>query len=361
MKAKIVIVWYIGIVASAWAWSQNSMELSWVQVSVTQDGERSHVIYGGSQFPYRATSGIPTDDCCHSLYWAEWSEQFMNGLRGTRFYSSDGRILEFKLSPSNVYIALTESLGQAQTSDVRLSIINLSGEVLHSIDLVRKFAWSPSGDKIAFIVGTSYEGGLGFHSTGTFVLDMETERIRKLTEGGWDIQWEAWGDKSIYIWDLTNEGPLVLKYRTDSRSLEETSLRGIHFSPNGQFYFNPSAEGAPFGLFKTENDEELTTDDRGIPNDYQKTSSNNVLSFLQSRQMRYAQPRGWLDENILVIPDYASREYVREYLYDVQHDTCLLVSGVVIGTDRQGILVLNPATKTIDARKIRNFGECAPD
>ena len=98
----------------------------------------------------------------------------MTRSQGTNLYASDGQIQEFKLSPSYTRIALIETVVPTETTDVRLSILNTSGEVLHSIDSVRKFAWRTSGSQIAFITGELYEVGLVFRSTGTSVLDVHT-------------------------------------------------------------------------------------------------------------------------------------------------------------------------------------------
>lgn len=285
----------------------------------------------------------------------------MKEAQGTQLYASAGEILEFKLSPSNTTIALIETVVALEPTDVRLTVLSISGEVLHSIDSARRFAWSPSGDQIAFITGDSYEGGLGFRSTGTSVLDVETGKDFEITEGGWDVRWAAWGDQKIYIWDVGDGGPRVLEYRIDSGYLGKTSHRGIHFSPHGRYYFVPSTEGEPFRLFKTAYDTELTNNDSGAPVNHQRAGSRNALTFLQTQQMRYAQPRGWLDDHTLVIPYDHGREYISEYLYNLQHDTCLLANGVIVDADHQEILVLNTRTNEIEVIRSPDFSEYSPE
>ena len=360
-KPKILSVCCLGLIASALASAQNQIDSAWVQISAGRDGARSHVYYGGSHCPYQARYEVLSDDWCRTLYRAVWGDQFMIRPQVTNFYASDGQILEFKLSPSDTRIALIETVVPPAATDVRLLILSTSGEVLHSIDSARKFAWSPSGDQVAFITGDSYEGGLGFRSTGTSVLDVDTGKAFEITAGGWDVRWASWGDQKMYIWDLGNEGPHVLEYRIDSGFLGKPSHRGIYFSPDGRYYFHPATEGEPFRLFKTAYDAELTNTDSGAPNNHQKADSRNALSFLQSRQMRYAQPRGWRDDHTLVIPHDHSREYAIEYLYDLERDNCLLVNGVVVDADRQEILVLNTRTNEVDMLRSPDFSECSPE
>lgn len=318
--------------------AQTSIDPAWAQVPMDGNWPPLHVFYGGRQYPYRPAPGERGVDLSRAIYQANWGDD-VRDLTGTEaLYISTGQILEVQLSPANGYLALREVVGGGEgAQQLRLSILDRSGDVVRSVDSVREFVWSPTGEQIAYITGTPYEGGLGFVSTGTSVLDMETlETSQVYPDGGWSLEWAAW-DRNLYIWDLRRgREPQVMRYDPVSDNVEETSYHGIHFSPDGQWYYEPAKEGEPFRLFTASGERELPFSDWGA----------DTGAFLRSREMRYAQPRGWLDNRTLLVPSQQSDGSVREYLYDVDADTCHLVDGVVVGVGDRELLVLGPGEET---------------
>ena len=370
---KVAVVLGVGVLVSAIAGSaraQAAMEPTWAQVSMGPSGAVDVVVYGGSQYAYQ---GWPDQDgrardFSRSLYMAGGTDLPMNllGVERRRLYpgagmsldrfrvakpildsvvltdvSGDERILDFRLAPSGAYVALRETLDGAGTlnvhPDVRMVVLDLDpdrmGEKVLDVDSVRRYAWNASGDRLTFITGVAYEGGIGFLPTAVSWVDVGVPEVLHEIHrgGGWDL---GWADDQIYLWDFTDQGARVLRYDTNSDELEETSHQGVHFAPDGRYYFEPAVEGEPFRLYET-------AQDGGEDLELTETRSGDGKSlFLVSPAMRYAQPRGWLDSRTLVVPSGGSREGIKEYLYFVDEDKCLEIEGAMVGKAERGVVVL---------------------
>ena len=354
---KVAMVLGVGMLVSAVAASaraQTAMEPTWVQVSMEPSGTVDVVVYGGSQYAFQ---GWPDEERARefsrNLYVADGADLPMDlvgvgwrlypgeeriSSRGERVWpgdvNGDERILDFRLAPSGAYVALRETRDGADTPDVHMVVLDRTGAKVLDVDSVRRYAWSASGDRLAFITGAAYEGGIGFSPAAVSWVDVGVPEVLHEIHrgGGWDLDW---AEDQVYLWDFTDHGARVLRYDTESRELEETSHQGVHFAPDGRYYFEPAVEGEPFRLFETaqdgEEDRELTEETR---------SGDGTRLFLVSPAMRYAQPRGWLDSRTLVVPSGGSREDIKEYLYFVDEDKCLEIEGAVVGKAEQGVIVL---------------------
>jgi hypothetical protein len=126
-------------------------------------------------------------------------------------------------------------------------VINANGlELARLDDDIRKFSWSPDGEKIAFIAGTYYEGGVGFLTTGVWVYSLQDGRrtrinkdfphdtVRGTVGGGYNLNW-AKHDSNIYIQDFDYLGG-VYRYNTRTGKSEKVAYKGIGFSPDGKYY-----------------------------------------------------------------------------------------------------------------------------
>jgi hypothetical protein len=141
---------------------------------------------------------------------------------------------------------------------------------------VRKFSWSPDGEKIAYIAGTYYEGGVGFMTTGVGIFDLRDHsktQIKKdfphqmvktasgeLFEGGGiEINWPR-HDSNVYIQDF---GYLdgIYRYNTKTGKSEKVEYKGIDFSPDGKYYKEiVVGEGeAGINVYKTATNEDITS------------------------------------------------------------------------------------------------------
>jgi len=132
---------------------------------------------------------------------------------------------------------------------------------------VRKFSWGPDGSQIAFISGTYYEGGVGFNTTGVFILDIESGAVTPINKdfphptldryrgGGYDINWSS-HDSMVYIREFDYMGG---NYRYDPKKniTEKIPYKGIRFSPDGKYYLTVNSEDYN-GLYETETNDNIT-------------------------------------------------------------------------------------------------------
>ncbi len=200
-------------------------------------------------------------------------------------FSTEGMYgVSFSLSPSDTVIAvlITERGITPPGANVysvpprnSLLFIDLNGNEIAILDEdVRAFSWSPDGERIAYITGTYYEGGVGFKTTGVGIfglrdgsnipitLDFPHQTLRGYEGGGYEINW-ARHDSIIYVRDF---GYLAGIYRYDTKvgKSEKVDLKFIDFSPDGKFYIGHMEEGNDFvRLFKTSTNTEITDQIRG--------------------------------------------------------------------------------------------------
>lgn len=180
-------------------------------------------------------------------------------------------------SPNHKYIAAIEtSRGtiSPETKDYSilpkndLVILDSTGNLFYLVDDdVRKYSWSPDGGKIAYITGTYYEGGVGFKTTGVYILDLKDGSKRKITKdfpsptvkdfegGGFDINW-AIHDRNIYVQEFDYLGGNYM-YDTKTGKTVRVPYKGIYFSPDGEYYLSLSTEDSP-RLYITTNNQEIT-------------------------------------------------------------------------------------------------------
>ena len=295
---------------------------SWAQIPVGYSHELNSVFYAadsgdGWQVVQLELDGArPVDD-------------------GRILHDSGWRVSRVELAPSGSRIALTERLFEenarngnyfvkriadgAEVTDryyenSRLIILDAGGGVVADpVDAVRDYAWSPAGDKVAYVTGDYYEGGMGFLSTGTWILDVSSGRSKKIHESGWGVTWTEWDDDGIYMLELSGQPARVLRYDMNRDEVGPTGHRGLFFSPGGRYYFDPAGDGEPTRVFETDGDRDVTMDHE----------------FLASGDARYLRPRGWLDDRTLVIPHPTSDW--RDVLYFVDEKSASVADGRVIG------------------------------
>jgi len=185
----------------------------------------------------------------------------------TAIYRSDGTILgEVALSPDGRLISLVEVV-EEHRPEKRLVILDLSGRVVRIIvdkPIVRHI-WCGTG-QIAVILGRGVEGGIGFMPEGAAVLDVLTgleQRLEGITLP-YQLQWAPF-DSSLYIKAFAPRGargaaaaPPVYRYHAPTRRVSLTTHRGVFFSPDGLYYYDPSVEGSEFRLYRSPDDQDVT-------------------------------------------------------------------------------------------------------
>ncbi len=183
-------------------------------------------------------------------------------------YRSDGTIPgEVTLSPDGRYIALIEVVGQERHPEKRLVILDLSGKIVRTIadKPIARHSWC-GGGRIAVILGRDVEEGIGFMPEGVSVVDVLTGVEQRL-EGvalPYQMHWAQF-DSSLYIMAFSPRGargpaavPPVYRYHAPTGNLSLTTRRGVFFSPDGLYYYDPSVEGSGLRLYRTSDNQDVT-------------------------------------------------------------------------------------------------------
>ncbi len=185
--------------------------------------------------------------------------------------------VSLSLSPSDTVIALLVTKegvtlpGEHDYSVLpRNSVIFITPEGKEIAKLeedVREFSWSPDGEEIAYITGTYYEGGVGFKTTGVYIFDLKdgskNQIVKEFTHptikdyegGGYDLNW-AVHDSNIYIQEFDYLGGNYM-YNSKTGRTEKVPYKGVHFSPDGNYYLALPSEDFP-RLYVSTNNREIT-------------------------------------------------------------------------------------------------------
>jgi len=157
---------------------------------------------------------------------------------------------QISISPNREFIAAIETDEKAKNN---LVVIKANGELVKAINQdVRKYCWSPEGNKIAFITGGYSEDGKGFLSDGVYVFDIASSQLKQIAPRAYYINWVAF-DSSIYYYESKN----VFRYDPVAAETEETPYRGVNFSPDGQYYTTSSPE-QPYQVYSTKTNQAVT-------------------------------------------------------------------------------------------------------
>ncbi len=157
---------------------------------------------------------------------------------------------QISISANRELIVAIETDEKAENN---LVVIKANGELVKTINQdVRKYCWSPDGNKIAYITGTYYEGGVGFLTTGLWVFNLGNGGEKQIAPEAYYVNWAGF-DSCIYYDDLRK----VYRYNPTADKTEETAYHGINFSPDGQYYTTSSPEQA-YQVYSTKRNQPLT-------------------------------------------------------------------------------------------------------
>lgn len=142
-----------------------------------------------------------------------------------------------------------------------LHILDKTGNMFYSItEDVKRYAWSPDENKIAYITGRYYEGGIGFYPEATYCFDLDTKEKVKVEglnypyELNWKVERNSFFIKNLY--PINNNKVFI--FDLDKSQLIPTNYYDLHFSPDGEYYAHFPDEVDPnFKLFQTNTNDEL--------------------------------------------------------------------------------------------------------
>lgn len=144
-----------------------------------------------------------------------------------------------------------------------------TGKVILEIDDIFAADWNGKNGELAIIRGSSNENAFGFSSKGVFVLDNSLENERKIFCEGYAVAWAAF-DGRLYIYHPTKTDHNVYAYEPVSGKVTCTPYEGIHFSPDGKYYYTTAGEGSSleFVVERESNRHVLTTERADDKNRY---------------------------------------------------------------------------------------------
>jgi ribosomal protein L24E len=309
------------------------------------------LIYGGSYFSQRTQN--PND--ARTLY----AEKMSTHAR-TVLYRGQGVLSEIQATPGGNLVGVVERQWEENVTkdratyvdrrvdksgrllevfyfeDSKLVVLNLDGTIIDTIDGVRRYAWDPTGGRIAFATGTYREGEVGFEPTGVWIYDVASKRSERIYSGGVDIQWAAW-DGCVYIYDPSSPNAHVVRFDPTTREVAATSHKGIHFSPGGGYYYVQS-DGSKLSVFRTKDDGQIQVD-LSIPRDQARIVSGAA---------------GWLGDSTLIVPSPVPSDD-SDYLYDVEKGTVRYAAGKVMPADSRGDRVLVVQGISVTERHVQDF------
>ena len=288
------------------------------------------LVYGGSYLWARTQN----PDDVHTLYVERLSTHARELL-----HRSEGGMSDIQAAPKGSLVAvLTEVLeanvGPQRASYVgrrvnekgevvesyyfeesKLILLDVDGMVVGSVTGVRRYAWDPTGTRVAYITGDYREEGIGFEPTGTWIYDVSSKQAQRIHSGGRDVQWAGW-DGNVYVYDPSNQNDSkskVFRYDNQTGELAPSARKGIYFSPDGSYYYAAGYGGADLRVFKTLDDEPVRVD-LSTPSD-------------PKRVAHYA--AGWLDDATLIVPPAAASD-AGDYLYDIKTGGIRSIAGRVL-------------------------------
>lgn len=151
------------------------------------------------------------------------------------YQTSNTYVDQISLSSNRKFIAAIETEGFAKSG---LLIVNPKGKIVKVIGQdVRKYVWSPDGDKIAYITGKYSEDGMGFLSSGLYLFDLNNGQVTQIAPKAYYVNWVNF-DSCVYYYDLRK----VFRYDPATEKTKETVYYGINFSPDGKYYTTSSSE-----------------------------------------------------------------------------------------------------------------------
>ncbi len=129
----------------------------------------------------------------------------------------------------------------------QLVILDPTGQVVHRVDRdVQTYIFSPDGQRMAYVVGRWYEGGVGFLPTALYILDLSTWQERRLPEvtSPYELHWLQTEDEDSLLSRTLGEQPpgRVMRYDLRRRRASVEPAGAFHISPDGRYVLRRADE-----------------------------------------------------------------------------------------------------------------------
>ncbi len=124
--------------------------------------------------------------------------------------------------------------------------------------------WRPDSNALVYMMADqpketrNFANQIGIYDVNTrthevIIADVQSQYVRPLYLRS--LTWAEF-DGQIYVYNVSDTEP-VFRLDLDSKRLVLTDYKGIMFSPDGDYYFRHSTEGAPVILYRQETNEEI--------------------------------------------------------------------------------------------------------
>ena len=157
--------------------------------------------------------------------------------------SFDGSVVDTTPSPSGRLVGVIVAHSPTQKGAARifrLHVLDESGEVYRIVDHVQKFVFSPLEQYVAVIRGHGYEGGPGFFPDNTEILGLDGPDLGPIPglEKATDLEWSQFDDDGLVLLARVYDGQsTIVEYILRTRVVVPTEYLGLHFSPDGKYYY----------------------------------------------------------------------------------------------------------------------------
>lgn len=203
------------------------------------------------------------------------------------------RILESEPSTNGLFVGalvLDPASDPEALRTFTLHVVDPKGKTVVTVDKAQAFKFSPDDRYVAVTVGTPFEGAEGFRPEATRVVDLKTKKgwsIPELKEAT-EIDWTTLPDEGLTLMAKKPTGEQnVWKYRLKNRVARATKWRGIHFSPDGKYYYLSPHEAIDQGLCQ------VGQSDDSCLRAYSRTNEEIKLKL----KKRFRRALGWTGNN----------------------------------------------------------------
>lgn len=180
-----------------------------------------------------------------------------NTLRPWSLRKFPGHIIRAEPSPMGRYIGVLTVDPTAKRNGLWtfvLQVLTEDGRVVATAKNAQDFKFSPDGGFIAVTLGRPYEGAAGFIPEGTEIINLQAQDRWKVPEleDATEVEWTTLPRDGLTLMaHRPARRSRVWKYRMATRQCRATSYRGIHFSPDGKYYYLTPQESMDSGLCRS--------------------------------------------------------------------------------------------------------------
>lgn len=132
-----------------------------------------------------------------------------------------------------------------------LYVLDQRGQTVTRSNNAQAFKFSPDDRFIAITKGRPYEGATGFIPESTQIVDLNTRKAWTVPElkNATEVDWTNLPNEGLTLMaHLPTGKQRIWKYRMSHRRCEPTTFKGIHFSPDGRYYYLTPKEAIDAGL-----------------------------------------------------------------------------------------------------------------